>query len=132
MLIDKIKSLGEELQAKRAAMIKEAKETLEPAFKEVLEQNPEVLAIGWHQYTPYFNDGDTCEFNVHDLHYCTESGSLEDSLYEWPYASDGPDAVKALVSVVNGNEEIMQAVFGDHAEIRITRDGISVDEYDHE
>lgn len=27
---------------------------------------PEVDAIRWPQFTPYFNDGDACEFSVHD------------------------------------------------------------------
>ena len=32
--------------------------------KEFFDKNPGVTAIVWTQYTPYFNDGDTCEFRV--------------------------------------------------------------------
>lgn len=28
---------------------------------------PGVRAIGWQQYTPYFNDGEPCEFSVNEL-----------------------------------------------------------------
>lgn len=36
-------------------------------FKEFFEEYPEIVAVGWNQYTPYFNDGDTCEFSVGDM-----------------------------------------------------------------
>jgi len=32
--------------------------------KEFFEKNPGITAFKWAQYTPYFNDGDTCEFGV--------------------------------------------------------------------
>lgn len=28
---------------------------------------PNVTAVGWRQYTPYFNDGDTCVFSISDI-----------------------------------------------------------------
>lgn len=43
-----------------------AKEALEPIFTEFLEKNPKVRGIVWIQYTPYFNDGDPCEFGVNE------------------------------------------------------------------
>ena len=35
--------------------------------KEFFEKNPGVTAFVWTQYTPYFNDGDTCEFGVNEV-----------------------------------------------------------------
>lgn len=35
--------------------------------KEFFEKNPGVTGVVWTQYTPYFNDGDTCEFNVNEV-----------------------------------------------------------------
>ncbi len=40
-------------------------EELYPHFKEEFYKG--VKAATWHQYTPYFNDGEPCEFNVYDL-----------------------------------------------------------------
>lgn len=37
---------------------------LQKAKEIVFDQNPTVKKIGWTQYTPYFNDGDACEFGV--------------------------------------------------------------------
>lgn len=44
----------------------ESQELLKGVFKEFWDKNPGVTAIIWTQYTPYFNDGDTCEFGVHE------------------------------------------------------------------
>lgn len=38
---------------------------LEPVFRALIE-DPNVHSFGWTQYTPYFNDGDTCEFSVNE------------------------------------------------------------------
>ena len=35
--------------------------------KEFFDKNPGITGVIWTQYTPYFNDGDTCEFRVGDL-----------------------------------------------------------------
>lgn len=52
----------------------EAKAECQVVCKEVLKEQIDGLfdkwgdkleSIGWVQYTPYFNDGDTCEFSVH-------------------------------------------------------------------
>lgn len=34
-------------------------------FQPLLSKFNKVDAISWTQYTPYFNDGDTCEFSAH-------------------------------------------------------------------
>lgn len=46
--------------------------------------HPEIVRIGWEQYTPYFNDGDTCVFGTHKPWFVTRAdevrldGNLED------------------------------------------------------
>ena len=32
--------------------------------KEIFTKYPELESFGWSQYTPYFNDGDTCVFSA--------------------------------------------------------------------
>ncbi|MEU0952815.1 hypothetical protein ABZ353_10800 [Streptomyces niveus] len=41
-------------------------EELSPLFQ-ALVNDPTIVEFGWSQYTPYFNDGDTCDFSVHYL-----------------------------------------------------------------
>lgn len=65
--------------------IKEMREgltnTLKEAFKEVFTENPNLYMITWTQYAPYFNDGDPCEFSVHEL-YAVNKDVLEDEEYD--------------------------------------------------
>lgn len=37
------------------------------SFIDTLLALPGVTAVGWTQYTPYFNDGDPCEFSVGEI-----------------------------------------------------------------
>lgn len=44
----------------------EIRKTLDEVLKLFFAANPHVASISWRQYTPYFNDGDACEFSVGD------------------------------------------------------------------
>lgn len=138
-------------------------EELAPIMQAVLDDQA-IAAFGWTQYTPYFNDGDPCEFGVHtcwvrtvdddpdtndrwDLEmgsnhptlggrgyrYSSTAGTYVDTPYE------GPDEARydrclALSQAVEGGafENVLLESFGDHAEVTVTRDGITVEVYDHD
>ena len=55
--------LKQQLDAKLKGFGKEA---IAEAFAPFFAANPNIDGIYWTQYTPYFNDGDPCEFSVHD------------------------------------------------------------------
>lgn len=55
--------------------------TLKEAFKEVFVQNPSLHMIAWTQYAPYFNDGDACEFSIHEM-YAVNKDILEDEDFD--------------------------------------------------
>ena len=59
-ITDKINKLEQQLQSF-------VKLELQPLFDAFFEQHKCIKAITWTQYTPYFNDGEPCEFNVYDL-----------------------------------------------------------------
>lgn len=44
----------------------QAQEMFKEITKEFFDKNPGITGVVWTQYTPYFNDGDTCEFRVND------------------------------------------------------------------
>lgn len=138
MLIDKIKALGESLAAQKAALVEEAKTTLAPALQEFLAANPEIRAIQWRQYTPYFNDGEPCEFSVNDVEYQFANKEYEDEENEdWEYVSWKPEsaieqAVKDIQDTLQLNEDILEAVFGDGVRVIVTSAGIEVEDYDHD
>jgi predicted SnoaL-like aldol condensation-catalyzing enzyme len=62
----------EEIKAKAAAykqaMQESGKEAVKELFSEFFGANPEIQAVRWRQYTPYFNDGEPCEFSIHEMY----------------------------------------------------------------
>lgn len=150
---------------------------------------PGVTGLVWDQYTPYFNDGEPCEFSVHDVRVLLGNETADDaadgegeSLFDddsyveyskgystadlytakeggnkweawsgsyWSknraldkskvsfIASDGTDlepifdALSAFPST-DSWEAVAQASFGDHAEVTATKEGFSVEFYDHD
>jgi hypothetical protein len=66
--MSKLKARFEQLQTEQAALRekfqKQAQELFKETFKEFFELNPDVTAVIWTQYTPYFNDGEECVFGV--------------------------------------------------------------------
>jgi hypothetical protein len=134
---------------------------LSTEFKKIFDQYPEVHAIAWTQYTPYFNDGDACEFNIHDINFkLTPDGILKSGVtlkdlpetdeddeigseYFWesdiPYSSDRTafgdqlhEAEKALNKFAESFEDLFKKAFGDHSEIICTREGFQIDECSHD
>lgn len=140
--------------------------------------HPRFVAIHWHQYTPYFNDGEPCFFSVDDIYFRIldegeESVDVDaererlESEGTWRYMDDGesawlhsgeltmgkvrwnrevsayevlsppPTGVDAITEVAelmsSGHfENALMGLFGDHADVLITRDKIVIEEYDHE
>jgi hypothetical protein len=139
---------------------------LEPLIRALLDDE-EIVAFGWHQYTPYFNDGDNCVFSVYTPWFRTtadtgegseddDGNDLEVSSYhehptlggrdydapkdaddERPYK--GPDEARwrrclAFSEALDSEafDIVLLEAFGDHCEVTVTRDGITVDEYSHD
>lgn len=68
-IITKIKAELAAFEEKKQAFIVELRKEFPTMFKDIFETAPKLKSVSWTQYTPYFNDGDTCEFsaNVSDL-----------------------------------------------------------------
>jgi len=133
----------------REQVKKAGKNAVAALFKHFFATNPDVTGIGWTQYTPHFNDGDPCEFNVHEFSYTTKTGvdfAEVDSIYAgedddgagWKgtYGSqrgrDGEirEAVKAIARAVD--DDVFEAAFGDGVMVIATPAGFHVNEYSHD
>lgn len=127
-IMDKKKAFEEELSAHGKAALSEE-------FKKVFDAHPDLVAIRWRQYTPYFNDGDACRFSTHDftmrLTNTPEDAGDEEDGFEYAFTSKGPiaESVSALGRL---GDDVYLAVFGDHCEVTATREGFEVDEYSHD
>lgn len=61
---DKLLTDQAELQRK---FQEQAQSLFKDITKEFFVKNPGITGVVWTQYTPYFNDGDTCVFGVGDV-----------------------------------------------------------------
>jgi hypothetical protein len=51
-------------------------------IRQLLKDNPELHCVAWTQYTPYFNDGDSCHFGIHEVAVgISDSATLEEFKY---------------------------------------------------
>ncbi len=135
--LEKLQALKSEYDVAVKALGKEA---LGDAFKAVFDAYPEILAVKWAQYTPYFNDGEPCEFSVGEF-YVKKDGPEPDGGYDdedgFCYLSYSDktavtEAVRGLHRTANELEDVFKETFGDHAEVVATREGFGVEEYSHD
>lgn len=132
---------------------------LEPILRDLLD-DPSIAAFGWTQYTPYFNDGEPCVFRVHEPWFRTPNDSEDLDRYEleidshptlgtrrWNGTAKKFEPVERSTAVLETRDHcsafagalesgafnrVLLEAFGDHAEVKITRDGITVDSYEHD
>jgi hypothetical protein len=215
-------TLQEQINALNKQMQEKSKELMKEAFRGFFEKYQGVVDnVYWTQYTPHFNDGEACEFNVNDVfmllkddeeacdyegsnvsdeediaklkkiiadietwekdpmtaarkhqseyikrynrdpfdsrnsyssgyktktaedlmrewtpHYGTKENYLEQLAFAENIVSKYPDLkkdlgdVKSMVS--NIDEDLMRAMFGDHAKVVVSTTGIEVEEYQHD
>lgn len=120
------------------------------AVREVFEKVPEVQSIRWQQYTPYFNDGDACEFSVNDPSYKfdgvdEEAGDYGDGYIDnWSltYNSETKPLYEKYGSIFqsfahtmcNTLEKVLEVTFGDHIVVQIDRgsEDFLIEDYYHD
>jgi len=136
-----------------------SKDLLEECCKTVFEKYPKLECFSWNQYTPYFNDGDTCVFSA-NTDYIKVNGEYADEA-EWMRKSKvlswgtfdretkkyegrveepnnaydaeleaATEEIRDFLSLFD--DEFYMTKFGDHTEITVTKEGIEVEEYEHD
>lgn len=128
------------LKAARDEYVAKLKAEGETAVKECLRgffaAHPEVKALRWRQYTPYFNDGDECRFGIHEPEVRVGDGDWNDS-WGLGYKNDNPPKqlqadLQEMYKALQGNRDAMEIAFGDHAQITATAESVTVEEYEHD
>lgn len=126
----------------RQAVEQKSLEELTPLIQAVLN-DPTCAEFAWNQYTPYFNDGDPCEFGIHGVFAMPPiNNDVEEySDDRWDYevygrSKDGKfsPAVLALCEAVEGGafDNVLLEHFGDHAEVALKADGFHVEFTEHD
>lgn len=146
---NKIAALREQMNKLKEEASAAAKATFGDACKELFKEHPKLVAFKWNQYTPYFMDGEPCEFGVNDLWVRTTDQSDEDGEYGDGFVEcndrvwDGKkwvDAdnefalickdVRAVFDLLD--EDDCLEMFGDHVEITVNTEGVETEGYNHD
>ena len=109
----------------RLQLQKTGEQFLAQNFKDLFERFPKLERISWSQYTPYFNDGDECTFRSNHRYADIEGEGLKDSERKEVEAE-----LKKFLSQFD--DELLKNLFGDHVQLIVSKEGITVEEYDHE
>jgi hypothetical protein len=159
MNLEALKEKKKEIAKLKAEAQQMASDAFDSFCKEIFEKHPKVESFGWSQYTPYFNDGDTCTFSANTDYISINGEYVDDSKWvsktnvtnwgtwnrelkvyegrtEVPNLDYNEDLSKASDEIVeflsNFDNDFYITRFGDHAEITVTPDGVDVDEYEHD
>lgn len=146
-MFEDLKKLSNTIVEAKKKMADEGKKTIKNSLKEFFSAFPCIESIQWTQYTPYFNDGDACEFGVNNVQIKFVDGFVNtgeseghiDPEYELDELEiDGKlknqlmKATSALDDNFDDMSEILKEAFGDHVEITVTKNEVTVESYDHE
>lgn len=92
-------ALISEQQALRAKFQTEAQAMFKDTMKEFFDKNPGITALKWSQYTPYFNDGDTCVFRVNTVYFTNAPADELDNISAWGEYEGFDDSVWVADSI---------------------------------
>lgn len=108
---ENIQSRFEQLISDQAELQRKFQEQAQGMFKEItkefFDKNPGITGVVWTQYTPYFNDGDTCEFSVNEATFTNApADELEDIRYgEYEGEAEGVWACENVDHVLKSDRE---------------------------
>jgi hypothetical protein len=132
-----------ELRQKKKELAKQmqdaAKEYFNEHSKAIFDKWPKLEWFAWTQYTPHFNDGDTCRFgaNIDYPSACYEGKEYDELEYTpeetEPNYKDLQKLNKEIVKFLKAiDEDDYETMFGDHVKVVVSRKGADVDEYEHD
>lgn len=159
---EKLKTLRQknsEITKLKSEIVNISSDIFDDFYKYIFNKYPTLESFGWTQYTPYFNDGDTCIFsaNTEYIKINGEYGEESDwisptkiiSWGDWnsvtrkyenrveepnesynSILSECYDEITGFLS--NFDNQFYLAKFGDHAEITVTKEGFTIEDCDHD
>lgn len=151
--------LHREVQRQLVEARQRMQDVIKSVFADFFRKYPDVYGIGWVQYTPSWNDGESCEFSVHEVNlYLTEDaydeGDSDNDIFDGSWRRSGLSAdEQARVDAVGGEQRLreiiahfepvadfieqmedadMQLIFGNGSRILATKDDLTVEDYSDE
>lgn len=137
-----IQEYNDRLTHLKTEVVAQFEDSLKHIFKLIFKEYQDIERIIWVQYTPYFNDGDPCVFKYRSLDAypfgfsetpeAQEEGLDGTKWYGDYFPTDKYPLLKQMDDVFRESEDLLLFMFGDHVEVTVTRDGLTVDWYEHD
>jgi hypothetical protein len=139
----KLEELHLAISEAKKKMLKESNAIFNTVAKELFETHEQLEEFSWTQYTPYWSDGETCYFNVNDAMINGEEGISDWEVKDARKNKESQEKIAVLENLVeitsdvqelldSIGEECLEEMFGDHAQITVTKDSVVVDSFDHD
>ena len=136
MSSDNLKALYKKLEDLKNEIKEAAEAFIKNECEKLFKKYDKMKKFSWTQYTPYWNDGDTCECSVHT--FCPSINGIEiydgevdnDEEEDNNWMSDASKDIKNVLDTID--QETMQDLFGDHQEITVTPKRITKTFYNHD
>lgn len=111
----------------RMKLQKTGEQFLAQNFKILFSKYTKLESISWSQYTPHFNDGDECVFSSKHRYADIVGSELDEDSKEYE------DIKKEFEDfMAQFDNDLLRDVFGDGVKMIVTREGITVEEYNHD
>lgn len=145
--LEKIKKTSDKYQKQRKELSASLIDEIGKIFKVMMEDSKVIHSYVFNQYSPYFNDGDPCEFSSNHQYGCFYRELLLDEygdeieVEDLSEYADSETCAADLVRMKNLKEvlsvipdDFYEDAFGHSAEITIYRDGtVEVDDdFEHD
>jgi len=134
-ILDDYKKKLKDHQQAGEQLRKEGQSIFEAAAKELFAKYPSLESFSWTQWTPYFNDGDTCYFSVHAYEgciavngFCVEDAEYKDDEYkldeveEWKGIENPQSLITEICELINSVDENCLEQYGE-GRVEVRRDG---------
>lgn len=132
-ILEKFNKEIKEFNKKKEKLVNELKPQFTNLFSEVFSKY-NIDAFQFQQYTPYFNDGDTCTFSINDCWTVKLKGGddfIDAYMEKNKELSDGLALINKILFSIP--DDIMLSMFGDHVEITVNSDlTYTVHDYNHD
>jgi hypothetical protein len=136
--MSQFEKIKDRMLAIEAELFQRGEELILEVFSDFFQKYPNVLEVRWSQYTPYFNDGDTCDFSANDFFGLSQKELDDEKNGDFNFIEDcwdiKQDALlkKELAEIRNllGYNDLLKTMLGDHLIVKVTPTKVSKERFD--